>query len=73
MNYTESTRTTDYSNIISLLEVQVSKAPSRRQTYPPFSFETLFQLPDTSLYSNIGVKKLHEACMEKKPLSLNVY
>ena len=60
MNYTELTCTTDYSEIISLLEVQVSRF-LHGVRHTPLSLLTsllkaCFQLPDTSLYSSIGIK-----------------
>ena len=56
MNYTESTCTTDYSGIISLLEVQVSRFLHGVRHTPLSLLKACFQLPDTSLYSNIGIK-----------------
>lgn len=56
MNYTESTCTTDYSGIISLLEVQVSRFLHGVRHTPLSLLKACFQLPDTSLYSSIGIK-----------------
>ena len=56
MNYTELTCTTDYSEIISLLEVQVSRFLHGVRHTPLSLLKACFQLPDTSLYSSIGIK-----------------
>lgn len=56
MNYTELTCTTDYSGIISLLEVQVSRFLHGVRHTPLSLLKACFQLPDTSLYSSIGIK-----------------